>query len=51
MSDIYTIDFEPSKLSHRQEELGLEFADLDTAVELNEKRRKNDSCRINIVFF
>ena len=23
MSDIYTIDFEPSKLSHRQDELGL----------------------------
>lgn len=40
MSDIYTIDFEPSKLSHRQEELGLEFADLDTAVELMKKEEK-----------
>ena len=40
MSDIYTIDFEPSKLSHRQEELGLQFADLDTAVELMKKEEK-----------
>jgi hypothetical protein len=40
MSDIYTIDFEPSKLSHRQDELGLEFADLDTAVELMKKEEK-----------
>ena len=40
MSDIYTIDFEPAKLSHRQDELGLEFADLDTAVELMKKEEK-----------
>ena len=40
MSDIYTIDFEPSKLSHRQDELGLEFADLDTVVELMKKEEK-----------
>ena len=40
MSDIYIIDFEPSKLSNRQEELGLKFADLDTAVELMKKEEK-----------
>ena len=40
MSDIYTIDFDPAKLSHRQDELGLEFADLDTAVELMKKEEK-----------
>ena len=40
MSDIYTIEFEPAKLSHRQDELGLQFADLDTAVELMKKEEK-----------
>ena len=33
MSDIYTIEFDPSKLSFQQESLGLKFADYDTAVE------------------
>ena len=40
MSDIYTNEFEPAKLSHRQDELGLQFADLDTAVELMKKEEK-----------
>ena len=38
--DIYSLQFEPEKLSHKQEELGLEFADLDTAVELMKKEEK-----------
>ena len=40
MSDIYTIDFDPSKLSYQQEELGMRFADLDTACELMKKEEK-----------
>ena len=38
--DIYSLQFEPDKLSYQQEELGLEFADLDTAVELMKKEEK-----------
>ena len=38
--DIYSLQFEPLQLSHQQEELGLEFADLDTAVELMKKEEK-----------
>ena len=38
--DIYSLKFEPDKLSYQQEELGLEFADLDTAVELMKKEEK-----------
>ena len=33
-SDIYSLDFNPNILSSKQEELGLSFADDDTAVEL-----------------
>ena len=40
MTDIYTIDFEPNKLSIQQEELGIIYADLDTAVELMKKEEK-----------
>ena len=40
MSDIYSIEFDPNKLSHQQEQLGLTFADLDTAVELMKKEEK-----------
>tara|TARA_X000001388_G_scaffold33953_1_gene23999 strand:- start:399 stop:761 length:363 start_codon:yes stop_codon:yes gene_type:complete len=40
MSDIYLIEFEPNKLSYQQEELGITFADLDTAVELMKKEEK-----------
>ena len=50
MSDIYTIDFEPSKLSHRQEELGLEFADLDTTVELMKKEEKMIVAELTLYF-
>ena len=38
--DIYSIEFDPNKLSHQQEQLGLEFADLDTAVEIMIKEEK-----------
>ena len=38
--DIYSLQFEPDKLSYQQEKLGLEFADLDTAVELMKKEEK-----------
>ena len=40
MSDIYSLDFEPNKLSHQQEQLGLIYADEDTAVELMKKEEK-----------
>ena len=40
MSDIYSLDFEPNKIAHQQEELGLIFADEDTAVQLM-KEEKN----------
>ena len=38
--DIYTIDFDPAKLSYKQEKLGMIFANLDTAVELMKKEEK-----------
>lgn len=38
--DIYSIEFDPNKLSHQQEQLGIEFADLDTAVEIMKKEEK-----------
>ena len=40
MTDIYSLEFEPSKLSHQQELLGLEFSDSDTAYELLKKEEK-----------
>jgi len=40
MMDIYTIDFDPAKLSYKQEKLGMIFANLDTAVELMKKEEK-----------
>ncbi len=40
MSDIYTIEFDPNRLSHQQEMLGLRYADYDTAVELMKKEEK-----------
>ena len=39
-SDIYSLDFNPNILSSKQEELGLEFSDNDTAVELMKKEQK-----------
>jgi hypothetical protein len=40
MTDIYTIEFDPNRLSHQQEMLGLRYADYDTAVELMKKEEK-----------
>ena len=40
MTDIYSLDFNPNILSSKQEELGLSFADDDTAVELMKKEEK-----------
>ena len=40
MTDIYSLQFDPHKISHQQEELGMIFADLDTAVELMKKEEK-----------
>ena len=40
MSDIYSLQFDPHKISHQQEELGMIFADLDTACELMKKEEK-----------
>ena len=40
ITDIYTLDFDPTKLSHQEEKLGLEFADNDTAIELMKKEEK-----------
>ena len=39
-SDIYSLDFNPNILSSKQEQLGLEFSDNDTAVELMKKEEK-----------
>ena len=39
-TDIYSLDFEPNKIAHQQEQLGLIFADEDTAVELMKKEEK-----------
>tara|TARA_R100001015_G_C4634612_1_gene201446 strand:+ start:5614 stop:5967 length:354 start_codon:yes stop_codon:yes gene_type:complete len=40
MTDIYSIEFDPNKLSHQQEKLGLEYSDNDTAYELIKKEEK-----------
>lgn len=40
MTDIYSIEFDPHKLSHQQEKLGLEYSDNDTAYELMKKEEK-----------
>jgi len=48
--DIYSLQFEPEKLSHQQEELGLEFADLDTAVELMKKEEKMIIAELTLQF-
>ena len=39
-ADIYSLDFDPSKLSHKEEELGLTYSDNDTAIELMKKEEK-----------
>ena len=40
MIEYSQIQFDPNKLSYEQEKIGLEFADLDTAVELLKKTEK-----------
>ena len=40
MTDIYSIEFDPHKLSHQQEKLGLDYSDNDTAYELMKKEEK-----------
>ena len=50
MSDIYLVDFEPNKLSYQQEELGITFADLDTAVELMKKEEKMIVAELTVYF-
>ena len=39
-TDIYSLDFNPNELSTTQEEVGFEYADEDTAVELMKKEEK-----------
>ena len=39
-SDIYSLDFNPNELSTKQEQIGLDFADNDTAAELMKKEEK-----------
>ena len=50
MSDIYSIEFDPNKLSHQHEQLGMTFADLDTAVELMKKEEKMIIAELTIYF-
>ena len=40
MTDIYSLQFDPHKLSHQQEKLGLEYSDNDTALEIMKKEEK-----------
>ena len=40
MTDIYSLQFDPHKLSHQQEQLGLEYSDNDTALEIMKKEEK-----------
>tara|TARA_S200000501_G_scaffold285959_1_gene270290 strand:+ start:190 stop:546 length:357 start_codon:yes stop_codon:yes gene_type:complete len=37
MTDIYSLQFDPHKLSHQQEQLGIEYTDNDTALEIMKK--------------
>ena len=39
-NDIYSLEFDPNKLSNKQEELGLKYSDEDTALELMKKEEK-----------
>lgn len=48
--DIYSLQFDPNKISHQQEELGLEFADLDTAVEIMKKEEKMIIAELTLQF-
>jgi len=48
--DIYSLQFDPHKISHQQEELGMIFADLDTAVELMKKEEKMILAELTLQF-
>ena len=48
--DIYSIEFDPIKLSHQHEELGMKFADFDTAVELMKKEEKMIVAELTIYY-
>ena len=48
--DIYSIGFDPNKLSYQHEELGMRFADLDTAVELMKKEEKMIIAELTIYY-
>ena len=50
MTDIYSLQFDPHKVSHQQEELGMIFADLDTAVELMKKEEKMIIAELTLQF-
>ena len=50
MTDIYSLQFDPQKISHQQEELGMIFADLDTAVELMKKEEKMIVAELTLQF-
>ena len=50
ITDIYTLDFDPTKLSHQEEKLGLEFADNDTAIELMKKEEKMIIAELTLYF-
>ena len=39
-TNIYSLDFNPNELSTKQEQIGLDFADNDTAAELMKKEEK-----------
>ena len=48
--DIYSLQFDPHKISHQQEELGMIFADLDTACELMKKEEKMIVAELTLQF-
>ena len=50
MTDIYSLQFDPQKISHQQEELGMIFADLDTACELMKKEEKMIIAELTLQF-
>ena len=50
MTDIYSLQFDPHKISHQQEELGMIFADLDTACELMKKEEKMIIAELTLSF-
>ena len=49
-TDIYSMDFDPNKLSHQEEELGLLYADNDTAIELMKKEEKMIIAELTLYF-